>query len=108
MYTLFCTYNTVNLPIRTNTNTYTYTYVQYTRIDLSLISSAPEQATYLLRRGLADCPGRLKHPRGITIRALPLAGRDPPTTCRPAKWAAYPSLSTVALDCSFLLTWKGN
>lgn len=34
-------------------------------------------SSYLLR--LIDvCPGKLKQPRGITIRALPCAGRDPP------------------------------
>jgi len=62
-------------------------------------------ASYLLRRGFAVWPGRLKHPRGMTMRALPFAGREPPTACNPAKWAAYPSLSTVALDCSFLPTY---
>lgn len=38
IHIVVCTYNTVNLPIKSNTNTYTYTYVQYTRSDMSFIS----------------------------------------------------------------------
>uniref|UniRef100_A0A182QYT3 Uncharacterized protein n=1 Tax=Anopheles farauti TaxID=69004 RepID=A0A182QYT3_9DIPT len=51
---------------------------------------------------------KLKQLRGMTMRALPWAGREPPTVMRELRWAAYPSVSGVASDCSFLLTCHGE
>ena len=60
--------------------------------------------TYLRRRRDAFCPGKTNWPLGITMRAFPWAGREPPCACSMLKWAAYPSYSIVAMAWCFLDT----
>lgn len=73
----------------------------------SLVTILPEciaRKTHLRRRREEFCPGKPNWPLGITMRALPWAGREPPCACSVLKWAAYPSYSIVAIAWCFLDT----